>query len=94
VELFGAESGIFVAIACVMSYLFSGHTGIYGAQRIGTSKYHFMPLEKGLTLTTHAEETAKTPAEKVSQEIHLSNDLHSGDYLQPGEDIEMNDEDA
>jgi H+/Cl- antiporter ClcA len=38
-ELFGSESGIFVGIACAVSYLFSGHSGIYGAQRIGLSKY-------------------------------------------------------
>jgi H+/Cl- antiporter ClcA len=39
IELFGAESGVFMAIACVMSYLFSGHGGIYSAQRIGARKY-------------------------------------------------------
>jgi H+/Cl- antiporter ClcA len=38
-ELFGAESGVFIAIACVMSYLFSGHDGIYSAQRIEARKY-------------------------------------------------------
>lgn len=26
-------------IACIVSYLFSGHSGIYHAQRIGNSKY-------------------------------------------------------
>jgi H+/Cl- antiporter ClcA len=38
-ELFGAEIGSFAAIACIASYLFSGHTGIYHAQRIGHSKH-------------------------------------------------------
>jgi H+/Cl- antiporter ClcA len=38
VELFGAEAGAYAAIACVFSYLFSGHAGIYSAQRIGVSK--------------------------------------------------------
>lgn len=38
VELFGAESGIFAAIACVAAYLASGHTGIYGQQMIGNPK--------------------------------------------------------
>jgi hypothetical protein len=28
IELFGVESGVFVAIACVMSYLCSGDAGI------------------------------------------------------------------
>lgn len=38
-ELFGAEIGTYAAIACVVSYLFSGHIGIYRAQRIGNAKY-------------------------------------------------------
>ena len=32
IELFGAQSGVYIGIACVVSYLFSGHTGIYGSQ--------------------------------------------------------------
>ncbi|HEV2645967.1 MAG TPA: voltage-gated chloride channel family protein [Acidobacteriaceae bacterium] len=39
VELFGAEAGAYAGIACVISYLFSGHSGIYQAQRVGKSKY-------------------------------------------------------
>jgi H+/Cl- antiporter ClcA len=35
VELFGPEIGPFAALACVVAYLFSGHTGIYHAQRVG-----------------------------------------------------------
>ena len=38
-ELFGAPIGLFAALACVISYLFSGHTGIYKAQRIGQGKH-------------------------------------------------------
>ncbi|TAL18196.1 voltage-gated chloride channel protein [bacterium] len=44
-ELFGAEVGIFAAIACVVSYLFSGHTGIYHAQRVGQAKHSKAPEE-------------------------------------------------
>jgi H+/Cl- antiporter ClcA len=33
-ELFGAEIGVFAALACVMSYVCSGHRGIYRAQRM------------------------------------------------------------
>jgi H+/Cl- antiporter ClcA len=40
VELFGAEAGAYAAIACVFSYLFSGHRGIYRAQRMGSAKHH------------------------------------------------------
>lgn len=37
-ELFGAELGMYAAIACVVAYLFSGHAGIYRAQRGGHAK--------------------------------------------------------
>ena len=37
-ELFGTEAGLYAALACTVSYLFSGHQGIYGAQRIGHPK--------------------------------------------------------
>lgn len=38
-ELFGPQIGVFAAVACTFSYLFSGHTGIYKAQRIGQHKH-------------------------------------------------------
>ena len=38
VELFGAQAGTYTAIACVGSYLLSGQTGIYHAQRPGQGK--------------------------------------------------------
>ena len=37
-ELFGPEVGAYAGIACVVSYLFSGHAGIYTSQRIGYRK--------------------------------------------------------
>jgi H+/Cl- antiporter ClcA len=37
-ELFGVESAAFIALACVISYSFSGHRGIYTAQKIGSAK--------------------------------------------------------
>ncbi|WP_379089689.1 voltage-gated chloride channel family protein [Pedobacter sp. UC225_65] len=39
IELFGSECGVYVAIACVVSYLMSGHTGIYNNQMIGETKH-------------------------------------------------------
>src|SRR5690606_38358992 len=38
IELFGAECGVYVAIACVVAYLLSGHNSIYNRQVIGTPK--------------------------------------------------------
>lgn len=37
-EIFGSGSAVYIAIACVMSYVFSGHAGIYHAQRVEVSK--------------------------------------------------------
>lgn len=38
VELFGAGNVLYYAIACFTAYYFSGHSGIYTAQRIGVRK--------------------------------------------------------
>ncbi|HQW52052.1 MAG TPA: voltage-gated chloride channel family protein, partial [Tepidiformaceae bacterium] len=38
VELFGAESGPYLAVTCFVSYFVSGHRGIYLSQRVGTPK--------------------------------------------------------
>lgn len=50
IELFGAESAVFIAIACVISYLFSGHTGIYTSQIIGSPKHQIYQRLKGKNL--------------------------------------------
>jgi H+/Cl- antiporter ClcA len=38
IELFGAHYAVYFAVACFVSYLFSGHSGIYLSQRVGVSK--------------------------------------------------------
>jgi H+/Cl- antiporter ClcA len=38
VELFGGGTVVYFATACVVSYVFSSHRGIYSAQRVGTAK--------------------------------------------------------
>ncbi len=38
-ELFGSEIGVYAALACVLSYLVSGHAGIYKAQRVEVGKH-------------------------------------------------------
>ncbi len=54
-ELFGAEAGAYAAIACVFSYLFSGHGGIYQAQRVGRSKHHAGTAEETTPLALVAK---------------------------------------
>jgi H+/Cl- antiporter ClcA len=50
VELFGSEAGAYAGIACVIAYLFSGHNGIYTAQRVGRTKHLNNVAEEGMTL--------------------------------------------
>lgn len=50
IELFGIESGVFLGVACVTVYLFSGHSGIYSSQVVGSPKRLLFGLEKGKTL--------------------------------------------
>lgn len=38
IELFGSEHAAYFAVACFVAYQFSGHTGIYGSQRVATPK--------------------------------------------------------
>jgi len=51
IELFGIESGVFIALACVTAYLFSGHSGVYASQIIGSPKNATLDAEKGLQLS-------------------------------------------
>ncbi len=39
IELFGAGNGVYLATACVIAYRFSGHSGIYAAQRLAVPKF-------------------------------------------------------
>ena len=50
IELFGIEAGVFIAISCVIAYLFSGHSGIYSSQIIGSEKSDHFIKQKGKTL--------------------------------------------
>ncbi len=51
IELFGIESGVFIALACSTAYLFSGHSGVYAAQIIGSPKSEKFDNEKGIHLS-------------------------------------------
>lgn len=51
IELFGIDSGIFIAISCITSYMFSGHSGIYKAQIIGSPKHTSLENHKDFKLS-------------------------------------------
>jgi H+/Cl- antiporter ClcA len=57
-ELFGPEAGSFAAIACVVSYLFSGHQGIYHSQKLSARKY---PIRSRDSRTQSPESHVPTP---------------------------------
>jgi H+/Cl- antiporter ClcA len=56
VELFGGHAVVLFAVACVVSYVFSAHRGIYGSQRLDTPKGDPPPPDPAVTgpLTLHA----------------------------------------
>jgi H+/Cl- antiporter ClcA len=45
-ELFGAGNGLYLATACIVAYRFSGHTGIYAAQRLAVPKFRALDHDK------------------------------------------------
>jgi H+/Cl- antiporter ClcA len=50
IELFGAPLGLPIAAACIVSYLLSGHRGIYGSQLVGVAKAGGIIVPRGVTL--------------------------------------------
>ena len=56
VELFGGEAGAYAGIACVLSYVCSGQSGIYHAQRTGLGKHRGRPSRQSLSLAMAAKE--------------------------------------
>lgn len=47
IELFGIEAGLYIALACVTAYFFSGHTSVYTSQIIGSPKHNLFSYLKG-----------------------------------------------
>jgi H+/Cl- antiporter ClcA len=59
IELFGAHHTVYFAVACFVSYYCSGHTGIYGAQRIGVPKFGRKNYPGGETPTLREVQTRR-----------------------------------
>ena len=51
IEMFGSQGSQYMFMACAVSYLFSGHSGIYIAQKISTSKSKLIKIPNGATLS-------------------------------------------
>jgi H+/Cl- antiporter ClcA len=50
-EMFGSQGIVLVFMTCAVSYLFSGHTGIYIAQKVGKSKSKLIEVPHNATLS-------------------------------------------
>ena len=50
IELFGGEFTVYFAVACLVAYFSSGHSGIYLSQRIGTPKAGVLDHESQASL--------------------------------------------
>lgn len=50
-EMFGSQGIVFVFMTCAISYIFSGHTGIYTSQKIGRSKSKLIEVPHNATLS-------------------------------------------
>ena len=50
IELFGSALGVPLATACIVSYVISGHRGIYLSQQVDTAKAPGLAFPKGSTL--------------------------------------------
>nr|WP_317164849.1 voltage-gated chloride channel family protein [Hymenobacter ginkgonis] len=61
-ELFGAQAGAYLGLACVVAYLFSGHAGIYSAQVVGQAKHLRFGREQGQLLSNIAAHRQRRPA--------------------------------
>jgi len=59
-ELFGAEHAVYIATACFFAYMFSGHSGIYLSQRIGTPKINGANIRPDASLRECREATPDT----------------------------------
>ena len=55
IELFGSGHVVYIAIACFVAYVFSGHNSIYLSQRIGTQKGMLPGIYEGTTIRAHRD---------------------------------------
>ncbi|SQC02594.1 voltage-gated chloride channel [Clostridium tetanomorphum] len=59
IEMFGSEGIVFIFMTCVISYIFSGHTGIYSSQKIGRSKSRLIEVPSDATISYFRKRNSK-----------------------------------
>lgn len=60
IEMFGSQGIEYMFMTCVISYIFSGHTGIYTSQRIGRSKSKLIEIPQNATLSYYRKNSNVT----------------------------------
>lgn len=68
IELFGADAAPYIAVACFVSYLVSGHSGIYSSQRVATPKVGAVPLDASLRVLREARERTSSASAATSRQ--------------------------
>jgi H+/Cl- antiporter ClcA len=68
VELFGATHVIYIATACFLAYLFSGHSGIYLSQRIAVPKTGAGTLPPAISLRHMREQLTASSQSSTEQQ--------------------------
>ncbi|HWL52701.1 MAG TPA: voltage-gated chloride channel family protein [Chthoniobacteraceae bacterium] len=61
IELFGAANSVYIATACFVAYLCSGHSGIYLAQRVAVPKNDRGAVSPGVSLKDLREKKTGSP---------------------------------
>ncbi|MNZ74443.1 H(+)/Cl(-) exchange transporter ClcA [compost metagenome] len=67
IELFGSEGAIYMFVACIVSYMFSGHSGIYTSQQVGVSKSRLYNIPNGTTLAEWSQMKKTSKNQKRNQ---------------------------
>jgi len=67
-EMFGSSGMEYMFMTCVISYLFSGHSGIYTSQKIGISKSRLIKVPQESTLAYYRK---KKSEEKKSEDNQI-----------------------
>ena len=68
IELFGADAAPYIAAACFVSYLVSGHSGIYLSQRVATPKIGAIPSDASLRVLRETREQRMPQEDTVAEE--------------------------
>jgi H+/Cl- antiporter ClcA/PII-like signaling protein len=77
VELFGATHIVYIATACFLAYLFSGHSGIYLSQRVGIPKSSSSMLPPEISLR-HVREMQVSAMRELTASFAKRNGAISG----------------